>query len=153
MRIYLKRLDKKRQDKNMTRLHETNYIKLFQIVPDLLRLTHGKLIDFVYDDNQIQILVEEHTKYTSQLRISMRFKGSSHFIPRINIQVRLYHDAKVAEVIDFQHKRRFHSRYSYPNPGMYQRNEKQQINLFLADWLDHCIQQGIVIHHEEYLSN
>lgn len=137
----------------MTRLHENNYVKLFQTVPDILHLKAGKLVHHHYDNNQIQILVEEHTKYTSQLNVSMRFKGSSHFLPKINIQVRLYHDAKVAEVIDFQHKRRFHSRYPYPNPGMYQRNEKQQINVFLADWLDHCIEQGIVIRHEEYLNS
>ena len=144
---------KKRQDKNMTRLHERNYAKLFQTVPNINHLSAGKLVHYRYDDNQIQILVEEHTKYTSQLNVSMRFKGNSHFLPKINIQVRLYHDAKVAEVIDFQQKRRFHSRYPYPNPGMYQRNEKQQINLFLADWLDHCIRQGIVIRHEEFLNS
>jgi len=144
---------KKRQDKNMTRLHELNYAKLFQTVPNILQLKAGKLIRHHYQDNLIQILVEEHTRYTSQLSVSVRFKSHSHFLPKINIQVRLYHDAKVAEVIDFQHKRQFHSRYSYPNPSMYQRDEKQQINVFLADWLDHCIKQGIVIHHEEYLNS
>jgi len=144
---------KKRQDKNMTRLHESNYAKLIQTLPNLLQLKAGKLIHFDYNANQIQVLIEEHTKYTSQLNVTIRHQGGGHFLPKISIQVRLYHDAKVAEVIDFQHKRRFHSRYNYPNPGMYQRNEKQQINMFLADWLDHCNQQGIVIRHEEFLSS
>lgn len=137
----------------MTRLHEQNYAKLVRIVPQIMHLKAGNLINRCFTDSHIEIAVEEHTRYTSCLRLAVRFSGGSQFLPKISIQVRLYHDAKVAEVIDFQQKRRFQSRYPYPNPGMHQRNEKQQINLFLAEWLDHCIRHGIVITHREQLSS
>jgi len=71
----------------------------------------------------------------------------------MHLQVRIYHDARVAEVIDYQHNRRFDSRYKYPNIKMYQTNEKQQINFFLSEWLDFCITQGYVLYSNELKIN
>ena len=51
------------------------------------------------------------------------------------MSVRLYHDAMVAEVCSSQQIFRFKARYDYPNKKLHQRDEKHQINQFLADWL------------------
>ena len=48
--------------------------------------------------------------------------------------VRLYHDAMVAEVCSSQQIFRFKARYDYPNKKLHQRDEKHQINQFLADF-------------------
>ncbi len=50
--------------------------------------------------------------------------------------VRLYHDAMVAEVCSSQQIFRFKARYDYPNKKLHQRDEKHQINQFLADCCD-----------------
>ena len=47
------------------------------------------------------------------------------------------------EVGAFQSHRRIAPRYDYPNPAMYQQDEKLRQNLFLADWLEHCLQNGL----------
>ncbi len=56
-----------------------------------------------------------------------------------NADVRLYHDADVAEVVKCQHHRQFSSRYEYPNEEMHQIDEKARINQFLGELLSHCL--------------
>ena len=58
--------------------------------------------------------------------------------------VRLYHDAQVAEVCASQQISRFKASYDYPNKKLHQRDEKHQINQFLADWLRYCLAHGAV---------
>lgn len=60
------------------------------------------------------------------------------------MSVRLYHDARVAEVCSTQQIYRFKGRYDYPNKKLHQRDEKHQINQFLAEWLRYCLLQGTV---------
>jgi uncharacterized protein YqiB (DUF1249 family) len=57
------------------------------------------------------------------------------------MEVRLYHDAKVAEVLSCQRISKLEPSYEYPNLKMHQRNEKQMVNIFLAEWLQFCLQQ------------
>ena len=59
-----------------------------------------------------------------------------------SLTVRLYHDARVAEVCSSQQIFRFKARYDYPNKKLHQRDEKHQINQFLADWLRYCLAHG-----------
>ncbi|EBB4503635.1 TPA: ADP-ribose diphosphatase [Salmonella enterica subsp. enterica serovar Typhi] len=48
----------------------------------------------------------------------------------------------VAEVCSSQQIFRFKARYDYPNKKLHQRDEKHQINQFLADWLRFCLAHG-----------
>jgi len=61
------------------------------------------------------------------------------------LTVRLYHDARMAEVIGWQRHRYLKARYEYPNRHMYHSDEKAQFNLFLSEWLNHCLHQGHVV--------
>ncbi|MDU3048807.1 MAG: DUF1249 domain-containing protein [Escherichia coli] len=47
-----------------------------------------------------------------------------------------------AEVCSSQQIFRFKARYDYPNKKLHQRDEKHQINQFLADWLRYCLAHG-----------
>jgi hypothetical protein len=89
--------------------------------------------------HQVEIKILEVTPYTTMFSFNISYIGEQKWLPQIHIAVRCYHDLRVAEVANFQHHKHFHSRYSYPNPNMYQRNEKQQINRFLGEWLDFCL--------------
>lgn len=62
--------------------------------------------------------------------------------PRMSI--RLYHDARMAEVISSQDIHQVKPRYDYPNKHMHQQDEKQQINQFLNEWLHLCLAHGQV---------
>ena len=58
------------------------------------------------------------------------------------MSVRLYHDAKMAEVLSYQSTPIVQPSYTYPNKKMHQKNEKAQWNKFLGEWLSHCIKSG-----------
>jgi uncharacterized protein YqiB (DUF1249 family) len=60
---------------------------------------------------------------------------------RPSMEIRLYHDAKVAEVLSSQRVSKLQASYSYPNVNMHLRNEKQMVNAFLAEWLHFCLEQ------------
>ena len=67
--------------------------------------------------------------------------GAKHY----SIEVRIYHDATLAEVIAWQGQRRFKPIHEYPNPKMYQRDEKAQLNAFLGDLLGFCLEKGRIM--------
>jgi uncharacterized protein YqiB (DUF1249 family) len=56
--------------------------------------------------------------------------------------VRLYHDANLAEVVKCQGYQQFAPRYEYPNINMHQIDEKAQMNRFLGELLAHCVSHG-----------
>ena len=58
--------------------------------------------------------------------------------------IRLYHDARVAEVISSQDIQQVQPRYDYPNVQMHHPDEKEQMNLFLKEWLQLCLRLGYV---------
>ena len=61
---------------------------------------------------------------------------------KAELTIRMYHDARVAEVCSSQQIFRIKPRYDYPNIAMHQCDEKRQINVFLSDWLLHCLRNG-----------
>ena len=81
-------------------------------------------------------------RYTSVVALSQNGPGRGMTATRII--VRLYHDARCAEVIEFQGQRRFASVYTYPNEEMRQPDEKAQVNRFLTEFLNFCLTHGIV---------
>ena len=80
-------------------------------------------------------------RYTTLVTIEQTAPAISYWsLP--SMTVRLYHDAMVAEVCSSQQIFRFKARYDYPNKKLHQRDEKHQINQFLADWLRYCLAHG-----------
>ena len=60
----------------------------------------------------------------------------------VYLTVRLYNDAKVAEIVHHDYHQRIKPSYGYPNPKMHQKDEKYQLNAFLYDWLVACVERG-----------
>ena len=63
--------------------------------------------------------------------------------PRLT--VRLYHDARSAEVVEYQRARHFNAVYDYPNRDMRQPDEKAQVNRFLGEFLSVCLKHGVAV--------
>ncbi|WP_227520010.1 DUF1249 domain-containing protein [Mangrovitalea sediminis] len=76
------------------------------------------------------------TYYLEQVHNAGRWLNN----PRMT--VRVYHDARVAEVISCYRYRRIEAVHDYPNRFMHHPDEKVQINAFLADWLSYCLRFG-----------
>ena len=128
----------KRRLENATRLHETNYSKLVLVIPTLREIK--SVLHLSGNGNTLlEVRILEKSKFTTTLELRLRQAGKSHWLPSLEMKIRTYHDARVAEVLAFQGHHRLHPRYIYPNPQMYHRDEKWQQNNFLGDWLDHCL--------------
>jgi len=89
-----------------------------------------------------KITILDSTRYTSTLEIAQIDTSTPKFL-RPSMVVRLYHDAKVAEVLEAQRTSQLKPVYEYPNLHMHQRNEKFLVNVFLAEWLHFCLTQRI----------
>lgn len=95
-------------------------------------------------DYGVVLRLRERTPYTSLVEMSAEGGvGVPAWLASPTLLVRLYHDARMAEVVSFDSARKAQPRYSYPNERMFHSDEKAQWNIFLADWLRHCLHQGL----------
>ena len=121
-----------------------NYLLLLKVQANNTELGQQRSF-FINDHLSYIVTVNEVTRYTSLLTFEQKsstttFKHAYH--PRMSI--RLYHDAQMAEVISNQDIQQIKPRYDYPNKRMHQQDEKQQINQFLNEWLQLCLEHGQV---------
>jgi uncharacterized protein YqiB (DUF1249 family) len=94
--------------------------------------------------NQLRIL--ERSPYTTTLQLSQTsVAGESRWLHMPRLTVRMYHDAKLAEVLAWEGHKRLRPRYEYPNQAMYHADEKLQINQFLGEWLKTSLEYGLHI--------
>ena len=123
---------------NMHKVCELNYARLLSLLPDCD--THSLEYQFQVNENlNYQMKILDSSRYTSNIEMSQRCFDGPDFLRPV-VVVRLYHDAQMAEVISSQHIAALKPSYQYPNSKMYQRNEKEMVNLFLGEWLQFCLQ-------------
>jgi uncharacterized protein YqiB (DUF1249 family) len=119
---------------------EANYAHLMPLIralgeQDSLRLALGR-----ERPHTLNVEVLERAPYTTTLRLEDQALHAA--MPAARFTVRLYHDARVAEVTEASPFRRVQARYPYPNAHMHQRDEKAQWNRFLGEWLSHVREHG-----------
>ena len=136
-------LAKKRPYKlDLVDLHSTceaNYARLIRLFPDY---ETTNIREFSVGSARVQVEVTERCRYTTIFRVLQQGAGSQ-WLGHLRVEVRAYHDARMAEVGMFQSHRRIEGRYQYPNDHMYQQDEKCQQNHFFAEWLEHCLHNGL----------
>lgn len=132
---------------NMHKVCEVNYGRLLRLLPDCdtqdLQYQFEVNMSLIYT-----IKIIDCSRYTSTLEMSQKSQMGFEFLRPV-VQVRLYHDAKMAEVISAQNIGSLKPSYQYPNIKMYQKNEKEMVNLFLAEWLQFCLTQSDQLHSSE----
>jgi uncharacterized protein YqiB (DUF1249 family) len=116
---------------------EANYTHMMRLLPDVdtehleYKFSAGKGLKY-------QIKIIDSARYTSTLEMRQLNTGVPSFLQPA-MQIRLYHDARVAEVIKNQRIGGLRASYQYPNESMHQKNEKHLVNRFLAEWLHFCL--------------
>ena len=125
-----------------------NYLRIVRLLPALedeqarvFRVVFGPP-DAADDATAATFEVIDRDRYTTVVSVSQH--SPSRGIAATRVKVRLYHDARCAEVIEFQGQRRFESVYTYPNDKMRHPDEKAQINRFLTEFLNLCLTRGVV---------
>ncbi|WP_122080736.1 DUF1249 family protein [Vibrio coralliirubri] len=123
----------------LMRVYETNYAKLNALLPvghEVGDVRCYQAVNMVY-----QLTVNEVTKYTTLIDICQ--SDAIPVFPLPKMSVRLYHDARVAEVCASGDFSRVKAKYDYPNTKLLQKDEKFQLNKFLGEWLTFCLKTGI----------
>lgn len=130
---------------------DANYIRVLKLLPDFApaaRRVFALLAIGVEPERpvaqQMQLEVVESFRYTStvSIRLATAAVHSRHYQPPVML-VRLYHDACTAEVVSYQNQRRIHVVYETTEAPRYHPDEKEQVNLFLAEWLSLCLDAGL----------
>lgn len=150
---------------------EVNYQRLCRLLANIQTLAIGYQREFIIGlhnglESIMSLTVLEQTKYTSVVHIvqnlslqkrntSIKSTPEENNAGVLNLcnktrqtvykgDIRLYHDADMAEVVKCQRYRHFKPRYEYPNLNMHQVDEKAQMNRFLGELLAHCLSHGRV---------
>ncbi len=124
----------------MMRLSETNFAQLCRLLPQ--EKQKGAAVNYRVTNYSYRLTILEMTPYTTLVEICQTVPSVSYWsLP--SMSVRLYYDALVAEVCATKQICHFKSRYDYPNKKLHQRDEKHQMNQFLADWLCYCLMHGV----------
>lgn len=138
--------ERRRQQLNLVRWHtecELNYCRIYRLVPDLDQCERQVRINYLDNPKTgISVRILERTRYTSLLSIDADGAGPC-WLPGIEIKVRIYRDARMAEVIEWCSDRTIPWALC-ERPGMQSRDEKWQWNWYLSELLSHTLKHGMV---------
>lgn len=90
----------------------------------------------------LQLARVERTRYTETWRLA-QMTQTMPWCPELDMEVRIYHDARMADVLRFQTARRIPAIVPAAHAGGWRVNEKQLVNQFLGDCLQHCLSHGL----------
>lgn len=125
---------------------ELNYLRLTQLLAAQLNGQSDELRFMVSPDNHqwLHLLrVLERSPYTTTLQFTQTLVSSTtNWLQLPRLTVRMYHDAKLAEVLAWEGHKRLRPRYDYPNRAMYHADEKLQVNQFLGELLTRALTEG-----------
>lgn len=127
-------LEQQRNEKPMW-LFERNYIFLRDIFPEIIELDSNTLT-YIDELKQVKIKCLEVSRYTTLISLVLSFTQCPQ-IPSVEMSVRLYHDAEVADVISYQNITRLIAPY-FSTEKETDKDHKQQANILLYELLSGC---------------
>ena len=117
-------------------------MRLLRLMPNPVEVGTSIRVDFADGPNSGMLLtVVEVTKYTYLLTI-VADGSRPRWLPEIEVKVRVYHDARMAEVIEWCSDRTI-PWLLCESSGMQARDEKWQWNMFLSELLAHGLSRGM----------
>ena len=120
---------------------ERNYVYFREVFPEIIELQSNTL---VYRDNLkvVKICCLEVSRYTTLISLNLTFIECPQ-VPPVEMTIRLYHDAEVADVISYQNITRLIAPY-FSTEKESDGNHKRQANLLLYDLLSGCVKKRSV---------
>lgn len=120
---------------------ELNYARLLKLVGTN---TDGAFVFQSGEKNEVELHIDvsKESKYTRLFSLQC----TMHSLPWANSQkmfVRVYDDARMAEIVSANNNRVRFIHYTYPNKDMYAPDEKNQLNHLLGHWLVHMLAKGV----------
>tara|TARA_B110000008_G_C16869417_1_gene524166 strand:- start:213 stop:668 length:456 start_codon:yes stop_codon:yes gene_type:complete len=128
----------------LLRLYERNYLRIIKFFPiQDSKNNINYLIPEGEFNSEINLSCKKLSSHTSVIEIKKN--KSISLLPDTEIEIYIYHDAKMAEVRKFNGKKQFWLRNKYPNKNMLSKDEKFQWNYFLEEFLVHTKNCGLSV--------
>ncbi|WP_237067553.1 DUF1249 domain-containing protein [Microbulbifer guangxiensis] len=130
---------------------DANYLRLCKLLPGLSSRGHWR---YQMPHGALELAVIDRSRYTTEVSLTATAEpGEERWQAPPTLTVRLYHDARMAEVVAVD------GRGPLPEPAavaarqgrnsqdrnaarMGGADERQQANRFLGEWLGHCLANG-----------
>lgn len=122
-------------------LYESNYIRLRGLVGDVRALA-GRRVSQAPADCDLHLEVVEHSPYTSVLRLTYLFEDPCAVVADPDLEVRVYHDARLAEASHCARWVRHPGLESIRSRLSAALGERWLRNMLLNKWLDYCVDRG-----------
>ena len=122
-------------------LYESNYIRLRELLGDVRGLV-GKAVSSVPGDLDLHVEALEHSPYTTILRLTYVFDDAGSAVADPDLEVRVYHDARLAEASRCARWMR-HPGLAGLQAGLPAAlGDRWLRNMLLNKWLDYCAERG-----------
>lgn len=122
-------------------LYESNYIRLRWLIPDLDAMT-GASVSTVGDECPLHLNIVERSRYTTTLSLTYVFDDPSGAVCDPDLQIRVYHDARLAEVQSCARWHRHSVLSAIRSQLARELGDRWLRNVMLNKWLDYCVERG-----------
>jgi uncharacterized protein YqiB (DUF1249 family) len=122
-------------------LYESNYLRLRGLAGDLRALT-GPRVSSVASDCDLHLDTVEHSPYTTVFRLTYFFEDAPGLLADPDLEVRVYHDARLAEASRCGRWVRHPGLASIRSRMSVSLGERWLRNMLLNKWLDYCVDRG-----------
>lgn len=122
-------------------IYEQNYQRLLRLLPEM-PLPFSAAVSRSGSDRLLYLQVLERTPYTTSIHLTYRFEENLRQIADPDMEIRLFHDACLAEVMACgMHPRSLNfGDFDFGNCSALEARWKR--NLFLNKWLDYLLAHG-----------
>lgn len=130
-------------------IYECNYIRLRQLLPMLAspkQMGGQTAVSRADGALNLHLRIDERNRYTTTLTLTYAFEDELGSFLAPDIQVRIYHDARLAEVLRCGRLRGQRDASYDSGRRDYTLDAKWRINRFLQKWLGYCLRQGHRFH-------
>jgi hypothetical protein len=122
-------------------LYESNFIRLRGLVGDV-RPMAGRIVSTAPSDCDLHLEIVEQSPYTSVLRLTYFFEDAAGQVADPDLEVRVYHDARLAEASRCARWVRHPGLESIRSSLSMSLGERWLRNMLLNKWLDYCVDRG-----------
>jgi len=122
-------------------LYESNYIRLRSLLGDARGLV-GRAVSRAPGDLDLHVEALEHSPYTTILRLTYLFEEPGATVADPDLEVRVYHDARLAEASRCARWVRHPGLAGLRDGLPLALGERWLRNMLLNKWLDYCAERG-----------
>ena len=122
-------------------LYESNYVRLGWLVHDLAGV-RAPCVSRVGGDCDLHLSPVELAPYTSLFRLTYEFDGTGGPLRDPDLEVCVYHDARLAEVRSFRGFQRLAQLAPLQAKLKRELDQRWSRNMMLNKWLEYCIERG-----------